>query len=126
MIVRWQLESKPITWKTWNHVQMNVKHFLSCCDAISKKEIDALTLHPADSQCGRHSLSDAKYLGALFFSKVGQVNGMPIRNYQQVAGCYRLNIHERRAEVILVERANFDLTSDQLAYDTFIRHWRLV
>ena len=89
---------------------MSVEHFLSRRLADCEKEVHSFAFHAAFAQSGGHALRHAKHLRPFLFSQVCQVSSMSVRNDQHVAGIDRLNIHECRAEIILMNETYFEFT----------------
>jgi hypothetical protein len=92
---------------TGKDVQMDVKYFLPRRSAIRKADIYPFTLNPAITQCHGNTLRDAKHMRAFFLVQIHKARGMSVGNYERMSGIDRLNVHESRAAIILVNHTDF-------------------
>jgi hypothetical protein len=115
-VMRAEYQAKPIAHITGNDVQMAMKYFLTCGFAVREPDIYSFTPDAALTQRRGDTLCDAKHARAFFFVQLRKVTGMSIGDYERMPGIDGLMIKKSRAAVILINHADFNLASDQLAY----------
>jgi|SRR5262245_53473174 len=102
-------DTEPITHVTGKYVQMNMKDFLPCRLAVCEADIYSFTVDPTLTQCRGNTLRNAKHLCAFFLVQICKVTSMSIGNYKRMSGIYRMNVHEGRTAIILMNHADFHL-----------------
>ncbi len=84
-------------------MQVDVKDLLHRCLTVCQEEIHALTLYAAVAQRLGKSLRNPKHTSAGILIQIGEKRSVAVWNHEQVPGIDRLNVHKRRADIILID-----------------------
>lgn len=106
-----QPEAVPLV--AWEHVQVDVEDLLHRRRAVRQEQVHPLALDPAVVQRGGQALRHAEHLRPLVGPQVGQAGRVSDRDDQQVAGVDGLDVHERRADTVAVDEADFGLARQE-------------
>jgi hypothetical protein len=98
--VRSKSETKSITGKARENVEVHMKYFLHGSLPVSQEEIDALASYSAIADSSGHSLRLSHQSSRRSRVEVGKIRCMTHRDHENVSGIDGLNIHESGALLI--------------------------
>ena len=98
--MRSKSETKSITGKAGENVEVHMKYFLHGSLPVSQEEIDALASYPAIADSGGYSLCLSHQSLRRWRVEVGKISRMTHRDHENVSGIDRLNIHKSGALLI--------------------------
>jgi len=107
-VMRAERQTESIADITGNNVQMAMKYVLSRRRAVRKPNAYPFTPDAALTQRRGDTLRDAEHLRAFFLIQLRKVAGMSIRDYERMPWIDGLMIQKSRAEIILINHADFN------------------
>ncbi len=111
-------EDKSIIGSAWDDVQVGVEDRLESNLAVGKEQVDALCRHRRVPERLGQPLSDGHHPRSVVRIQVHEVACVLLRNHQEVSRGDRLDVHERRDSIILVDAARWQVTIDNGAEHT--------
>jgi hypothetical protein len=114
--MRAKCQTESIADITGNDMQMAMKYILPRRLAVRKPDIYSFTPDAAVAQRCGDTLRDAEHMRAFFLLQLCKVSRMSIGDYERMFWIDGVMIKKSRAEIILINQADFNFACDQLAY----------
>jgi hypothetical protein len=97
------------------HMEMKVKNLLPRRLAVSEKEVDALTPDSTRTERGGHALRNLHHQPDGGRIELREVASVARRNHEHVSSVHRPDVHERRAVLVSIDEAAWQLASENPA-----------
>src|SRR5215469_3854852 len=121
-LARWfdfpiRMNRERVSLKTGKDMHMDMKYLLKCRFPISKKEIDAFTLHSRMSEGFGHLQRDGKQMRSDLFIQVREKREMLFRNHQHMSRVDRANREIGADHLVFIDDTGWSFSCDDVAED---------
>ena len=101
-------------------MQMNVEDFLARGFSIRQRQVHAFAPDRTAAQRLRQTLRHSKHLRSSIGIERGKKTGVLVRNHKHMTGIDRADVEKRRAAVVLIHAARWNLIRENFAEDAIV------